>query len=266
MARGVTLSVDPSTGFAFDNFRIYVQDGVARKDLPSKIDVSVHVGDELIATFTLDVVFTTSTYLDGVKTMVHYGNSQNPARQEFVIQESVWSYGYVDYTDNSFHAFDYYDSANGWYYATGDKLWGDYAGSGGTFHGAYHASQGIALADTKGSGFGVSYRVSSAGTIAPYLDSLNPNEKDMDFAIFVNGVCVWPTVSTDYDDHTDWYHIKNGDAEGETRTTAEMLNALLAELQIQVKEGDLVTFVFEYVNGRTKSTVGPCIRYVKEGE
>ena len=159
----------------------------------------------------------------------------------------------MDYTNGAMTEFDYYNSENGWYYTDGDSLWG----TSGPFHGAYHSSSGLGLTKVNGHGLGIYTTVKVTGTVTPYFDVFNSNMGDLYFAIAVNGHVVWPHDAAwqNLDDQSGWYHAYNGDAEGETATTAAILNEALSSCVLNVEEGDVVTFLFERDN-RTAFRLG----------
>lgn len=256
VAAGLTL-VSETEGYVFDQFRLSVAEGYVGTPADS-ITFRVMLGGEFLQRYTLPVRLSSSIALDHDLSYAQYGGDQNPSRENIVYATGTWKRGYLDYETGLCHPFDYYDVANSWNYVTGDTLWTQ------DFHGAYHASTGLAMSWATGSGVAVYCKVTKAGVVTPYFDALNTNLGDVDIAIMVNGYVVWPATagSLNYDAHGGWYHAYNGDAEGETATTAATINEALASCQLQLAVGDVVTFVFERVDTVANITAMPGIAYL----
>ena len=260
MARGLTL-VSETAGYVFDQFRAGV-DKSYEGTLAEEITFSVYLGGKWLQRYTLPVKLVSSIMLDSDVIYSQYGGdlAENPERETKIYSKGSWNRGWIDYTDATLHLFDYYNTENGWYYTTGDGLWGE---GGKPFHGAY-SSQGLALSGATGSGAAIYCEAKINGVVTPYFDVLDTNLGDAHIAIMVNGYIVWPETAArlNYDEHSGWYHAYNGDAEGETQTTAAMINEALADCKINVKAGDKIAFVFERVSSVCNMTVLPGLQYL----
>ena len=260
VARGLTL-VSETAGYVFDQFRVGV-DKSYEGTLAEEITFSVYLGGKWLQRYTLPVKLVSSIMLDSDVIYSQYGGdlAENPERETKIYSKGSWNRGWIDYTDATLHLFDYYNTENGWHYTTGDGLWGE---GGKPFHGAY-SSQGLALSGATGSGAAIYCEAKINGVVTPYFDVLDTNLGDAHIAIMVNGYIVWPETAArlNYDEHSGWYHAYNGDAEGETQTTAAMINEALADCKINVKAGDKIAFVFERVSSVCNMTVLPGLQYL----
>ncbi|MBQ8350425.1 MAG: hypothetical protein IJY20_00060 [Clostridia bacterium] len=257
VAQGVTL-VSETDGYVFDQFRVGV-DKTYEGNLADQITFSVYLGGVWLQRYDMPIKIVSSILLDSDVTYAQYGGdlAENPERETKIYSEGSWARGWIDYADGSLHLFDYYNTENGWYYSTGDVLWGN------PFHGAY-SSQGLALSGAAGSGAAVYWTAEIGGTVTPFFDNLDTNLGDVNIAIMVNGYVVWPETASrlNYDEHSGWYHAYNGDAEGETKTTTATINEALADCKIKVNAGDEIAFVFERVSSVCNMTALPGLQYL----
>ena len=235
MQDGITLRSE-TPGLTFEGYRLVL----CGNTFPSSLEMSVWVGGNKVADYTLNVTYSTSFLQNKRRSHNLYGGDFNPPRETVYDEEAsrAWSVGYLDYESRSF--FPFTNETVGWLHlaSEGTSMWG-------SWHGGFRSSNyAVGYSRRMGESIGYRYVVSDAGVVGIRIDSLT-EKAYTDLAVFVNGKLVWPAgasteESSETSGMTGWYRLTKD-------TTPAMVNEALDTLRINAMPGDEIEILIERV-------------------
>ena len=233
---GVELRSE-TPGLTFEGYRLVKTSSAA----PSTLKMSVWVGGEKLADYTLSVQYSSSLMMGQRRSHNIYGGDFNPPRQTVYDEDEItsggWSAGYLDYNSRTFVPFTWVDSQSWLHLASeGENRWGNW-------HGGFRSSNyALGVSNRVGEGIGFRYIASASGVLGMCIDTLQDKGKT-DIAVFVNGRIAWPAGASSDETASGvkgWYRVAS-------YVEREELNMELDTLRVNVEPGDEVVLVFERV-------------------
>ena len=230
-------------GFEVDGFKI-----TSKNQTATEITVEIYLGKQLLDTRTFRIAYK-SSFANNMPLIVNHGTSLYPDRR-FEGYMPGWDLGFLTFSTGQFTVYDQVEE-NGWLY-DGNSLWGG--------HGGFYASNGWRIGAVSNyadvGALGVRYTAGKSGQIKVGATTFSPNLASCCVAIFVNGEKVWPENTAPAYNKNGWMLFNVGD-------TAETLNNALADVIIDVEEGDEVVFVVARGEAKTPQAIlYPTIEYI----
>lgn len=169
----------------------------------------------------------------------------------FAGYSGLWTCGYADQRTGAFTPFTSIDKKYGWLY-DGNNIWGGHGG-------ICVIRQEYKFGPVANWDVGYAFTAPLDGKLGfSFNDRTTPPINDYYFGIFVNGKMVWPTANATPDNSSAYYTVTK-------LTTADQLNAAVAEVTATVKKGDTVSFVCRRKGtGTAEGAVYPIVKYIDE--
>ena len=167
-------------------------------------------------------------------------------------QNGPWSVGYTNLNSlSSFRPFMVLTDS-GWYSATEASLW--------TTSGGIDAAKDYRFAALGTTNVAIRYTSEHSGTVALRFSAFIPpyhsgdGSADGYFAIFVNDKMVWPRENGSYTDGGAWKTITSS-------TTVTEIEDAISKLSLDIKEGDVISFVSKRKTTWSAFATPPIIYY-----
>ena len=239
-----SVYVDYARNIAFDGNTYSAHASSIAESIEANGHVHIHggdVGDQIPDDPILAESVYTTSFLDNVPTTRVDGQ---------LVQNGAWAVGCAASAKRKPEFQPYKVYIPGWYTMSEDTLWSSAGGINATGY-----SRFIAL---ESSNVGIRYTAEHSGSLSiriavftpPYPPSADGSGEGY-FAIFVNGEMVWPVQGGNYSSGRNWYTITQ-------TTTQEELQSSMADLVLELKQGDELIFLSKRKEQHNSSAFSVC--------
>ncbi len=239
-----SVYVDYAKNIAFENNTYSAFSSSITESIVANGHVHIHgndVGDQIPDDPILTESVYTTAFLDNLPTTTANGQ---------LVQNGAWTVGFAPAVKQKPEFQPYQVYIPGWYTLSEETLWYTAGGINATGYYRFVAleSANVAIRYTAEYSGGVSIRI--ANFTPPYPPTADGSGEGY-FAIFVNGEMVWPVAGGKYHTGKNWYIITQ-------TTTQEELQASMADLVLELKQGDELSFVSKRKDKYNSSAFAVC--------
>ena len=239
-----SVYVDYARNIAFDGNTYSAHASGIAESIEANGHVHIHggdVGDQIPDDPILAESVYTTSFLDNMPTTKADGQ---------LVQNGAWSVGCAASAKRKPEFQPYKVYIPGWYTMSEDTLWSSAGGINATGYNRFIAleSSNVGIRYTAEHSGSLSIRI--AGFTPPYPPSADGSGEGY-FAIFVNGEMVWPVQGGNYRSGRNWYTITQ-------TTTQEELQASMADLVLELKQGDELIFLSKRKEQHNSSAFSVC--------
>ena len=239
-----SVYVDYARNVAFDNNTYSSFSSGIVESIVANGHVHIHgsdVGDQIPDDPILTESVYTTSFLDNIPTTTANGQ---------LVQNGAWTVGFAPAVKRKPEFQPYQVYIPGWYTLSEETLWYTAGGINATGYYRFVAleSANVAIRYTAEHSGSVSIRI--ANFTPPYPPTADGSGEGY-FAIFVNDEMVWPVSGGNYRTGKNWYTITQ-------TTTQEELQSSMADLVLELKQGDELTFISKRKERYNSSAFAVC--------
>ena len=239
-----SVYVDYARNIAFDGNTYSAHASGITESIMANGHVHIHggdVGDQIPDDPILAESVYTTSFLDNIPTTKADGQ---------LVQNGAWAVGCAASAKRKPEFQPYKVYIPGWYTMSEDTLWSSAGGINATGYNRFIALESSNVGIRYTAEYSGSLSIRIAGFTPPYPPSADGSGEGY-FAIFVNGEMVWPVQGGNYRSGRNWYTITQ-------TTTQEELQASMADLVLELKQGDELIFLSKRKEQHNSSAFSVC--------